>query len=157
MCKSEHFICVNKLMALWVIKRLAAHISLGVSVISWHHAQQTDSCSDKSASGNGCVATIWLLQIQQPNSFSSGWYQLMEVSCCYCSYAVTCISDSAHIIGIFVTVCLDNNPQLTCCHTMEQYQRSLWVSYWLQVQCFFKGFNQVAAVMVDSSAETWLP
>lgn len=89
MCKSEHFICVNKLNALQAIKRLAAHVSLVVSVISWHHAQQTDSCSDKSAPGNGCVATIWLLQLQPPNSHSSGCYQLMEVSSCYCHYAVT--------------------------------------------------------------------
>lgn len=100
MCKSEHLICVNKLRALWAIKRLAAHISLGVSVISWHHAQQTDSCSDKSASGNGCVATIWLLQLQQPNSHSSGWYQLMEVSSCYCQYAVTYVWDPAHILWL---------------------------------------------------------
>lgn len=99
MCKSEHFICVNKLMASWVIKRLAAHVSLGVSVISWHHAQQTDSCSDKSASGNGCVATIWLLQLQQPNSHSSGWYQLMEVSGCYCQYAVTSVKFSSRYMG----------------------------------------------------------
>lgn len=120
MCTSEHFICVNKLKALPAIKRLAAHVSLEVSVISWHHAQQTDSCSDKSASGNGCVATIWLLQLQQPNSHSSGWYQLMEVSSCYCQYAVTRVWGPAHIIGMWwVAVWLDNNRQLTSHHTVS--------------------------------------
>lgn len=136
MCKSEHFISVNKLMALWAIKRLAAHVSLGVSVISWHHAQQTDSCSDKSAAGNGCVATIWSLQLQQPNSHSSGCYQLMEVSNYYCQYAVTRVWHPAHIIGMWVAVWPDNDPEVTCHHTAEQYQRSAQVNYSLQVQYF---------------------
>lgn len=49
-----------------------------------------------------------------------------------------------------VAVWLDNNPELTCHHTVEQYQRSLWVNYWLQVHFFLTGFNQVACIMTDS-------
>ncbi len=143
MCKSEHFICVNKWMASWAIKRLAAHVSLGESVISWYHAQQTDSCSDKSASGNGCVATIWFLQLQQPNSHSSGWYQLMEVSSCYCQVAVT-LHGCGWLCGLITVLNWHSGsaPQITL------------VNYWLQVHYFSTGFNQVAFIMGDSWADT---
>lgn len=72
-----------------------------------------------------------------PNERSSGSYQLMEASGCYCQCAATRVLRSrSHFTGMWVAVRLDNNPELTRRHAVEQYRRSLWVNSRLQVHCF---------------------
>jgi len=137
-CTPEHFISVNKLKALRAIKRLAAHVSLGVSVISWHHARQTDSCSDKKKKSSFgkwlCRHNLIASNFSSQTSHSTGCYQLMEVSSCCCQYAVTRVwrsrSHSGDVVGGLCGLITTDNWQTTT--QGEQSWRPVWVKHWLR-------------------------